>query len=109
MNESMFDDALRVRDNAIARTEHHAGPEWRDQALAWLRGYLETHHELPPDAASRYGCPEPPDGEWRAMGSIYRRAARDGWMEKCGAAPRASGHLTWAPVWRSRIYKAAVA
>ena len=105
----MFDDSLRVRENAIAQADAHSGPEWRSQASAWLRGYLEDHAFLRPDDARHNGCPAPPDDEWRALGSVVRAAARDGWMEKAGYAPRASGHRTPSPVWRSLLYREAVA
>jgi len=85
----------------------HAGQDWADAAYAWLVARLRAYPRLYPDDARHNGCPVPPSGNWRALGAVYRRASNAGLMVKDGAAPRASGHLALAPVWRSLIWEGA--
>ncbi len=105
MNDvTLFEAAAAARDEGIRVSADNAGTEWQDAALSWLRGYLVTHARLLPDDARHGGCPVPPSGEWRALGAVFKKAARQGWMHRDGWAPRASGHLSPGPVWRSNIW-----
>lgn len=97
--ESLLDELGHPRPE-ISRVMENAGPDWAARALAWLKLYVLDHEFLDPDDARKYGCPQPHD--WRAMGGIYKRAARLGWIERAGLARRENG--TDGPRWRSRIW-----
>jgi hypothetical protein len=114
VNESMFDDALRVREGltleearregqvGMTRAVERAGSEWAEDAYRWLVGYLRANPKLGPDDAREHGCPEPTD--WRAWGAVVQRAARDGLIARTDEfVARRSGHGTPSPVWRSLL------
>lgn len=105
MNDTLFDEALKARDEAIVRVTEHAGEEWPSVARAWMRDYLKTVEFYLPDAAWSNGCPEPPNTR-RAFGPcVVRHALKSGWMTRDGEAPRLSGHTSPGPRYRSTLYR----
>src|SRR5690606_3006248 len=78
--------------------------EWCAVALEWLRHHLQLHDTVFPPALWALGLPMPPNGAHRAIGSVIRRALRDGWMEPTGEYRRsASSNGAPKPVYRSLL------
>lgn len=98
------------RDTGIARAAARADrecPKWTDTAFEVLTIYCglfgpghEFHCESLRERAVTHGVlPDPPDG--RAWGSVFRRAARAGLIEKTDRCARAkSSNLGLKPIWR---------
>lgn len=96
--------ARLARDEAMVRVETNAGDEWRTEAWAWLRGYLETHASFFADDVWDAGCPVPHDR--RAFGPLVQRAKREGLIVATGEwRPRSRGHASVAMVYRSVVYR----
>lgn len=101
--ETLFDAAARARDEAIAQVDEHAAPEWKDAALTFLHAYLVDHETMHVDDLWAAGLEEP--HELRALGALFQRAARAGWMCKTGRSrPSVRSHLSDKPIWQSLIW-----
>lgn len=104
--QTTIDDALAVRDEAIARVDEHADPDWKCEALNAL--YAAIHQvgigaDLSTDDVDWPGVREP-----RAHGPIMLAAAREGLIEhtdrvrrshktSCHAAPKALWRVVELP------------
>lgn len=97
--------AAERRDAAMAAVSARTDPAWRDQALAAIRRWLETHREFfVDDFWAGSGLAEPADG--RALGPVITAAARNGWMSKTDRTrPSVRSNLTPKPVWQSLIHR----
>lgn len=105
LDEPAIARATAERDAAMAQVEGNAPPEWVDEALDFVRHYLEQHDELFVDDLWTAGLPRPPQP--RALGPVIKRAAANGWMTKSGEhRPSVSSHMIPKPVWRSLIRSA---
>jgi hypothetical protein len=103
-----LEDAEAGRDEGLRVVTENAGELWRDEARAWLYGFLRANAIYLPDAAWCHGCPEPPNTR-KAFGAIIRYAVAPAqkWMVHEGYRPRLSGHATPGPYYRSLIYRGA--
>lgn len=99
-------DALARRDDGIARAEAHAAPPFNVVALALLREYAETHDLVfVDDVRSWAGDRFPDTHDLRALGAVYLKAARNGWIVKSREyRPSTASNMTAKPVWTSLIY-----
>ena len=106
-----LDEARRLRDMKITQALDHAEREsvrWGDMALDYLKRYAETNDVFPgwfvTRAADLTGAvPTPPT--LKAWGSIFTKAARSGWIQKCGYRQDPHRHANPCPVWKSLIYQ----
>lgn len=95
------------RDDGMARAIEHAEsdqPGWAGIALDFLRGYARMHVDFLAEdvvAAAAMLVPDPPDG--RAWGYVFRRAAREGVIQKAGYAPAKTSNLSPKVMWASRV------
>lgn len=97
-------DATLRRDDGMARADDHASPRWKREAWDFLMAYLVDHVDLFVDDLWDAGLPH--TDEDRALGPLFSRAARNGFIEKTGEYRKSvRSNLTEKPVWRSRIYK----
>jgi len=103
----LFDPGLgqQLREQAIARVDEHAPPDWRLEALRAVYDLCRTRSEFTTDAVwgllDRRGVAPPP--EPRAIGAIMRAATRRGWCEATDhtrKSVRAECHRRPVQVWR---------
>lgn len=84
---TMFDNGLTpgegrrvgrlLADEAIARADEHAEPDWRDVAFAAVKRLAARHVRFTPDDVwAEMPDDAPTTHEGRAMGAVMRRAAR---------------------------------
>lgn len=81
---SLFDEAGAARDEALARVEEHADPDWKDTARRIILaisagGEFDTDHVWKGLAAAGVTTHEP-----RALGAVMRRLATEGEIRKAG-------------------------
>jgi hypothetical protein len=106
-----LDDARTLRDEKMAQALDHAernDPTWGAQALDYLKWYAETHDRFPGWFVTQAAelCKEvPTPPTLKAWGSIFTKAARQGWIEKCGYRQDPNRHANPCPVWASLIYR----
>lgn len=95
------------RDAALVQVEVHADPAWAQLAYDFLLEYLVDNRFMFVDDLWDAGLPS--TREDRALGAVFQRAARAGFMRKEPGQYRKSvrSHMTEKPVWRSLIYKPA--
>lgn len=96
--------AKAARDEGMQRAADHANraiPGWGDLALQFLRLYALRHAEFTSEqvrhAADDWGLIAPPTA--KAWGQVYRRAAREGVIEKAGYAVALERHYSPCPLW----------
>ena len=104
-------DGRELRDQGMKRAVDHAElvyPDWKDQALAFLRGYAEMNKIFAAEDVRRASdgfVPEPP--HLRAWGAVIVLARKKGWIRQSGfiqvSNPRA--HSANAALWTSNIYE----
>jgi hypothetical protein len=100
---TLFDAALKARLEALAAVDDHAEPEWKDEALEAVYRTAVRLPEFISDDVWDSGLPR--TREDRALGPVFMRAARLGWMRKTDRVrPSVRSHLSGKPVWRSLIY-----
>lgn len=100
--EQVASQAQAQRELGIARATLGADPEWLVAAWEFLVEYLHTHDEMFVDDLWAAGLPH--THEDRALGALFRRASRSGYMTKTGTyRPSARSNMTEKPVWRSLI------
>ena len=110
-----LDDARRVRDQKMQQVLDHAEreqPKWGDLALAYLKRYAETHDRfagwhVTHAAELTRSVPTPPT--LKSWGSLFTKAQRLGWIEKCGFTQDKNRHCNPIPVYRSLIMRAVTA
>ena len=93
------------RDQALEAVESATDPDWRKKALFAIRRTAERRLEFISDdvwADSKLEGTR----EDRALGPIFRAAAKEGWIEKTDRVrPSVRSHLSGKPVWRSLVYR----
>jgi hypothetical protein len=114
MEQLSMTDAMRARDDAIARAERHAVDEWKTATFGVIRQLAESCQSFTTDDVwlALQKMPEVATHEPRALGSMMRQAANLGWIEptdryKNSARPEC--HARPVKVWRSRICNGFVA
>jgi hypothetical protein len=115
---AIFDDrgqptlqaARAARDHGMKMAIDHAEREvngWGDLAYQFLENFCVSHEtfisEDVSDASRKWGMVQPPTD--RAWGSVYRKAARLGIIEKNGAGKSRRRHASICPRWRSLVYR----
>lgn len=107
---TVVSDGTAEREEAIARADEHADPDWKEiayRAIVWLaRVYSEFTTDDVWDAMVRW-YPQATTHEPRALGAIMRKAARNGVIEKTDRVResiRPVCHRNPKAVWRSRVY-----
>ena len=105
----LFAAAERRRDVGIARSAQAAedrDPCWRDAALSALRRFALT---TPRFRAEQFVAVAPavPSGNAKAYGSLFRKAASEGWIAKDGFEQALGRHLSPTVSWKSLIYRGA--
>jgi len=98
------------RDIGIALSSLASGEEWKEDAIDFVRRYLETHERLHVDWLWSAGLAVPKSS--RALGAVIQHAAREKWMEQIvlsdgmiAALPSMNSRQQLKPVWRSLIYR----
>jgi hypothetical protein len=100
---TLWANAETSRDDALVQVEENAEPDWSEQAYLALRKTAERKAEFISDDVWAMGLDS--TREDRALGPVFRRASREGWIEKTDRVrPSVRSHLSGKPVWRSRIY-----
>lgn len=90
------------RDDGVKRAHDHALEEFKREAFAAVRAYLERHETMHVDDLA----PELPalPGDRRALGPVFLRAVREGLMEKTDLyRPSVASNMTPKVVWRSLV------
>jgi hypothetical protein len=104
-----FEAARRARDEGMARAQSHAeadAPGWSDTAYGFLLNHARataqfTSYEFR-QAMRIMGKPMPPTD--KAFGPVFRRAAREGVIEKAGYTQHPERHCSPTPIWRSLVF-----
>lgn len=97
------------RDVGIQRAIDHAEtiePDWGERAYQWIRGYAMHCRQFISEEctalAAKSGIESPADP--RAWGHPFKRAAREGVIQKVGYGISNNRHRSPTPLWRSLIY-----
>lgn len=100
--------AVRRHDGLVA-VEANADDDWSARALDTLERWLRTHETFFVDTFWDESGLELPK-EARALGPVILKASRAGWMVKTDSyRPSIRSNLTVKPVWRSTLYRPAIA
>lgn len=92
----------QARDGALGAVEANADPDWLAEAWELLVAYLKAHDTLfVDDFWAETGLREP--REARALGVVFLKAARKGYMEKVGFRPSVRSNMTEKPIWKSNL------
>ncbi len=103
--DELLEAARAERDQALRQVDDAADPDWKDVAYAALERTARLLPEFISDDVWATGGLTS-TREDRALGPVFRRAARDGLCVKTDRTrPSVRSHLTGKPVWRSLIYK----
>lgn len=104
-------DGKEERDDAIARADVNADPDWKEVALKAVRWLATESAEFTTDdvwwALNTY-YPNLGTHEPRALGAVMRRASRDGFIEptnRVKESERAVCHRNPKKVWRSLVFR----
>lgn len=101
----LFAQAAEQRQAALVRVEEHADDGWLSQALEAVRQCAQRYPEFISDVVWEY-TDLPHTREDRALGSVFLKAARQGWIKKTDRVrPSVRSNLSPKPVWRSLIYE----
>ena len=88
---------------ALQLVDEHADPRWKEDALEAIRQTAETMPAFISDDVWERGLRQ--TREDRALGPVFMRAKRLGWIEKTDyVRPSVRSHLSGKPVWRSLLY-----
>ena len=107
-SKSRIEKAKRDAEKGQAFASAAAPDPWKEQVRAWLVDYLHSHPLLFVDDVWEMGCPEPPNGERRAVGAIVKSLASGErpFITNSGEyRKRTQGNCSPAIVWRSMIYQ----
>jgi hypothetical protein len=112
MQPSLFDQptADAARDEAIARVDAHASPNWKAEALEAVRSLCERQPEFIADDVWETGLPRPAEG--RALGAVMMRATRLGFCvgtNEFRKSAQVQCHSNYRRVWRSLLFRDRVA
>lgn len=109
-----FQAAKAARDRGMRQAAEHADhldDTFADRAYDFLAHYARTHEtfisEDATGAAAGKGITSPADQ--RAWGQVFRRAARDGLIERIGYGTSMRRHLSPTPLWRSLFFSGSAA
>ena len=104
--------AMRERDAGIRQSAEHAedvAPGFGEAALCALRAYAGFGYDFTSEQFRDYlksiglACEVP-----KALGSVFQKAARAGWLEKAGYVKSRDRHCSPIPSWRlNRVARAA--
>jgi hypothetical protein len=95
------------RDEALQRVDDHADPDWKDVALEAVYATARARPEFISDDVWLVG-ELPRTREDRALGPVFLRAVRNGWIVKTDRVrPSVRSHLSGKPIWVSRIHEEA--
>lgn len=97
-------DAFAARDRALRKVDEHADEAWKQQALEAVRRTAKQLPDFISDRVWDVGGLES-TREDRALGPVFLRAARLGWIEKTDRVrPSVRSHGSGKTVWRSRLF-----
>lgn len=106
-------DALRARDEGMARAARHAEEahaRWSDRAYAFLCEFAKTHAQFisedVSDESKRVGFPQPPTD--RAWGSLYRKAIKEDVIIQVGTGRSRRRNASICPRWGSNVYRRSI-
>ena len=110
MEQLSMSDAMRARDDAIARAERHAVDGWKTATFGVIRQLAESCASFTTDDVwlALQKLPDVATHEPRALGSMMRQAAKSGWIEPTDRyvnSQRPECHARPVKVWRSRLRK----
>lgn len=104
--------ARELRDAGMKQALDHAEAVhdgWKNEAYTFLLQFAKEHREFQSedvgDAHKAAGHPQPPTR--RAWGSLYVKAAREGYIVQDGTARSRLRHASLCPKWRSLVYRSA--
>lgn len=108
MEQLSMTDAMRARDDAIARAERHADDRWKSLTFSIIKHLAESLPEFTTDHVWTWlqEYPEIHTHERRALGSMMRAAGKSGWIEPTDRyvnSQRPECHARPVKVWRSRL------
>jgi len=97
--------AEAARDEALARVDTHADPDWKQTALDVVHDLARTRDEITTDDVWRV-IEQRGVGthEHRALGAVMKRAAAEGWIartDRTRRSERVQRHAGDVRVWRS--------
>jgi hypothetical protein len=106
MEQLSMTEAMRARDDAIARAERHAVDAWKTVTFGVIRQLAETCPSFTTDDVwlGLRKVPEVATHEPRALGSMMREAAKSGWIvptDRYVNSHRPECHARPVKVWRS--------
>lgn len=98
--------AAHRRDRGIKRAAEHAGKQWQERALGYVREYVATHRgpflcEDVRGYADHRDFEHPPTA--KAWGGVMQTAARRGIVVADGWAPAQSSNLSAKRLWKSLV------
>jgi hypothetical protein len=98
--------AHAAADKAVTRVGQHADPAWADSVLHHIWTIATSSPEMTTDDVWVLVADDTRTHEPRALGSLMRRAASEGWIYATDSyvpSQRAACHARPVRVWRSRI------
>lgn len=101
--DTLFDEAGQARDEALARVEAHAAPDWMTACRAVVLRVAAGHEFTTDHVWAWLLVNEAKTHEPRAMGAVLRQLAREGVIVKTGVyrpSKRRECHARPIPVWR---------
>ena len=101
---AMREAAALARDEGMTRAEVAADSNWKTEALAAINRVARSRPDFISDDVwmlSGLGQPK----EARALGPLFREAARRGWIVKTARTrPSVRSNLSGKPVWKSLLF-----
>lgn len=92
------------RDSGMQRAAEHAGREWQDRAVGFVRRYARLYPRMLAEnvraMADANGFASPSNKAW---GPVMQRAAREGIIKADGYAPANSSNRSPKTQWRSLL------
>lgn len=96
--------AKTERDQAIQQVHDNSDEAWRERALEAVKRCAEARADFISDDVWEFGLDR--TREDRALGPVFLKAARLGWMTKTDRVrPSVRSHLSGKPVWSSNLYR----
>lgn len=96
--------AAAARDEGMTRADVAADSRWKTEALSAIYRTAQSRPEfISDDVWLLSGLHEPKEA--RALGPLFREAARRGWIVKTDRTrPSVRSNLSGKPVWRSLLF-----